>query len=43
MEAAIVTREKVDELTASRGCQTDQEQGTNMDGRTTRLEEHEKE
>jgi hypothetical protein len=43
MEAAISEKEKVSETAACRGSQTDQEQGTNVDERPTRLDEHEQE
>ena len=43
IEVAILAKDKVGETTASRGSQTDQEQGTTMDERTMGLEEHEQE
>ena len=43
MEAAVLAKEKVDEMTASRESQTDWEQRTNMDERIKRLEEREQE
>ena len=43
MELALLVKEKVGETAASRGSQTTQEQGTNMDERPIRLEEHKQE